>query len=171
MVGPCEKGGIPVLYGGAAANFAANWVGNYPWFVTFNYLQAQVPKYEGVKGLARNAVIGVCASFVSDCVSNSLRVIKTVKQTSGENIGYGEAVRSVLKKDGVAGLFGRGLQTRLITNMAQSMVFSVFWKAIEAKLNASAAKKEAKKAGGKTGSMTLATLPPLKGGCPPLTHA
>jgi hypothetical protein len=28
-------------------------------------------------------------------------------------------------------LFGRGLKTRLITNIAQSMVFSVFWKAIE----------------------------------------
>ena len=53
------------------------------------------------------------------------------------------------------------------------MVFSVFWKAIEAKLNAKAAEKDAKKAAkaGKTGSLTLATLPPLKGGCPPLTHA
>ena len=168
-----KKGGIPVLYGGAAANFAANWVGNYPWFVTFNYLQARVPKYEGAKQLGRNALIGVCASFVSDCFSNSLRVLKTVKQTSAENIGYGEAVKQVLKKDGLAGLFGRGLQTRLLTNMAQSMVFSVFWKAIEAKLNAKAAEKDAKKAAkaGKTGSMTLATLPPLKGGCPPLTHA
>ena len=165
-----KKGGIPVLYGGAAANFAANWVGNYPWFVTFNYLQARVPKYEGAKQLGRNALIGVCASFVSDCFSNSLRVLKTVKQTSAENIGYGEAVKQVLKKDGLAGLFGRGLQTRLLTNMAQSMVFSVFWKAIEAKLNASADKKEAAKKG-KTGSLTLATLPPLKGGCPPLTHA
>lgn len=166
-----KKGGIPVLYGGATANFAANWVGNYPWFVTFNFLQARVPKYEGTKGLARNALIGMCASFVSDCVSNSLRVIKTVKQTSGENLGYGDAIKGVLKKDGVAGLFGRGLKTRLITNIAQSMVFSVFWKAIEAKLNAAAANKDAAKKGGKTGSMTLATLPPLKGGCPPLTHA
>ena len=169
-----KKGGITVLYGGAAANFAANWVGNYPWFVTFNYLQAKVPKYDGVKGLARNAVIGMCASFISDCVSNSLRVIKTVKQTSGESMGYGEAIRGVIKKDGVAGLFGRGLKTRLITNIAQSMVFSVFWKAIEGKLNAAAAAKEAKALGtkgGKTGSMTLAMLPPLKGGCPPLTHA
>ena len=28
------KGGIGVLYSGAAASFAANWVGNYPWFAT-----------------------------------------------------------------------------------------------------------------------------------------
>ena len=160
-----KTGGVGVLYGGAAANFAANWVGNYPWFVTFNYLQANIPKYDGVKQLARNAVIGMCASFVSDCVSNSLRVVKTIKQTSGDaNLGYIGAVKGVIAKDGVAGLFGRGLKTRLITNIAQSMVFSVFWKAIEQKLNEAADKKAAalaKKKGGKTGSMTLATLPAL----------
>ena len=159
-----KAGGVGVLYGGAAANFAANWVGNYPWFVTFNYLQANIPKYDGVKQLARNAVIGMCASFVSDCVSNSLRVVKTIKQTSGDaNLGYIGAVKGVLAKDGVAGLFGRGLKTRLITNIAQSMVFSVFWKAIEQKLNEAAEKKAAApaKKGGKTGSMTLATLPAL----------
>jgi hypothetical protein len=167
-----KAGGIGVLYGGAAANFAANWVGNYPWFVTFNYLQAKVPKYDGVKQLARNAVIGMCASFVSDCVSNSLRVVKTIKQTSGDaNLGYIGAVKGVIKTDGLAGLFGRGLKTRLITNIAQSMVFSVAWKAIEQKLNENADKKAAGTKGGKTGSMTLATLPALKGGCPPLKHA
>jgi hypothetical protein len=167
-----KAGGIGVLYGGAAANFAANWVGNYPWFVTFNYLQAKVPKYDGVKQLARNAVIGMCASFVSDCVSNSLRVVKTIKQTSGDaNLGYVGAVKGVIKTDGLAGLFGRGLKTRLITNIAQSMVFSVAWKAIEQKLNENADKKAAGTKGGKTGSMTLATLPALKGGCPPLKHA
>lgn len=160
-----KTGGMGVLYGGAAANFAANWVGNYPWFVTFNYLQANIPKYDGVKQLARNAAIGMCASFVSDCISNSLRVVKTIKQTSGDSkLGYMGAVKGVIAKDGVAGLFGRGLKTRLITNIAQSMVFSVFWKAIEGKLNEAADKKAAasSKKGGKTGSMTLATLPALK---------
>ena len=166
-----KTGGIGVLYGGAAANFAANWVGNYPWFVTFNYLQANVPKYDGVKGLARNAFIGMCASFVSDCVSNSLRVVKTIKQTNADaNLGYIGAVKTVIEKDGLKGLFGRGLQTRLITNIAQSMVFSVFWKAIEAKLNAAAEKKKEKQTAN-TGSITLAALPELKGGVPPLKHA
>jgi hypothetical protein len=109
---------------------------------------------------------------VSDCVSNSLRVVKTIKQTSGDaNLGYIGAVKGVIKTDGLAGLFGRGLKTRLITNIAQSMVFSVAWKAIEQKLNENADKKAAGTKGGKTGSMTLATLPALKGGCPPLKHA
>lgn len=88
----------------------------------------------------------------------------------------GEAVKSILKKDGVKGLFGRGLKTRLITNIAQSMVFSVFWKAIEKKLNDAAKTKEAKQSGSgkKTGSLTLATLPALKGGAtlsPPVTQS
>ena len=79
-------------------------------------------------------------------------------------------MKSVIEKDGLKGLFGRGLQTRLITNIAQSMVFSVFWKAIEAKLNAAAEKKKEKQTA-KTGSITLAALPELKGGVPPLKHA
>ena len=85
-----KQGGVGVLYSGAAANFAANWVGNYPWFATFNYLQANVPKMDGTAGLARNAAIGATASIVSDCVSNSLRVVKTVKQTNADaSLGTG----------------------------------------------------------------------------------
>ena len=135
-------GGIGQLYGGASANFVANWVGNYPWFVTFNFLQAKVPKATEFKQkLMRNAAIGIAASAVSDTVSNSLRVIKTVKQTNADaSLGYGGVIKSILAKDGIKGLFGRGLQTRLITNMAQSMVFSVGWKAIEEELNNRAAK-------------------------------
>ena len=41
--GEGEDFSIGVLYGGARSNFAANWVGNYPWFVTFNYLLAPFP--------------------------------------------------------------------------------------------------------------------------------
>ena len=146
---PKEKvktGGIGVLYGGAAANFAANWVGNYPWFVTFNYLQANVPKYDGVKGLARNAFFGMSASFVSDCVSNSLRVVKTIKQTNADaNIGYMGAVKTVIEKDGLKdSLRPRSPDPSHHQHFAQSMVFSVFWKAIEAKLNAAAEKKNEK---------------------------
>jgi len=173
-----KAGGPGVLYSGAAANFAANWVGNYPWFATFNYLQKNVPKMDGNAGLARNAAIGATASIVSDCVSNSLRVIKTVKQTNADaSLSYGDVVKQIIAKDGVKGLFGRGLQTRMLTNVMQSMVFSVFWKAIEKSLNDRAAAKKVaavpvpagKK--GKKASLTMAHadnsynmfgLPPLK---------
>merc|ERR1719199_62241 len=141
-----KVGGIGTLYSGCFANFAANWVGNYPWFATFNYLQANVPKQEGKMKLVRNAMIGIISSAVSDCISNSLRVLKTIKQTNADaNLSYGQAIKSVVDKDGWSGLFGRGLQTRLLTNILQSMVFSVAWKAIEEELNKKAEAKEAPK--------------------------
>eukprot|EP00951_Prasinocladus_malaysianus_P004633 scaffold32631_cov41-Prasinocladus_malaysianus.AAC.1 len=135
--------GPGVLYSGAAANFAANWVGNYPWFATFNTLQVMVPEQEGKMKYVRNACIGIAAAAVSDCVSNSLRVIKTVKQTSADpNLSYAGAVKNVVQQGGVGALFGRGLQTRLLTNILQSMVFSVAWKAIEEELNKKDKEKE-----------------------------
>jgi len=45
---------------------------------------------------------------VSDCVSNSIRVTKTMKQSSKEAISYGEAIRTIVKQDGMVGLFTRG---------------------------------------------------------------
>jgi hypothetical protein len=57
--------------------------------VTYNSLNAVVPDtYTGGAKLTRNALIGFCASFVSDCVSNSIRVITTAKQTSAVTVGY-----------------------------------------------------------------------------------
>ena len=74
---------------------------------------------------------GLCASTVSDCCSNSIRVIKTTKQTAEREITYTEAVRQIVEKDGWKGLFGRGLQTRLLTNGLQGALFAVVWKGIE----------------------------------------
>ena len=75
--------------------------------------------------------MGFICSLVSDTVSNSIRVVKTVKQTSDTQIGYSEAIQSVIKKDGITGLFFRGLQTKLLTNAIQGMIFSVAWKFIQ----------------------------------------
>lgn len=78
-----RDGGLMELYAGAVANFGANWLGNYPWFATYNTLQSSVPRMDGAWKYARNGIIGIIASCVSDVTSNSLRVIKTVKQVSG----------------------------------------------------------------------------------------
>ena len=51
-----------------------------------------------------------------------------------------ELLAGILEQGGVGELFGRGLQTRLLTNIMQSMVFSVAWKAIEEELSKGAAK-------------------------------
>ena len=37
-------------------------------------------------------------------------------------------MKHVIEKDGVMGLFGRGLKTRLIANGMQGLMFSVLWK-------------------------------------------
>jgi len=125
-----KQRGVGTLYEGGFATIGSTFVGHYPWFATFNALQAAVPEVTDslFLKLSRNAAIGLCASCVSDCCSNSLRVLKTTKQTSDTPISYTEAAKEVLKDGGVRGLLGRGLSTRLLTNGLQSMLFSVVWK-------------------------------------------
>eukprot|EP00638_Chattonella_subsalsa_P001069 CAMPEP_0117748396 /NCGR_PEP_ID=MMETSP0947-20121206/9095_1 /TAXON_ID=44440 /ORGANISM="Chattonella subsalsa, Strain CCMP2191" /LENGTH=289 /DNA_ID=CAMNT_0005566059 /DNA_START=105 /DNA_END=974 /DNA_ORIENTATION=+ len=135
-----KAGGPGVLYHGALAACGATFVGHYPWFFTFNFLQANIPKPESdsvVAKLSRNALIGFCSSVVSDTCSNSIRVIKVYRQTNPEKVSYTKAVKNVIKEDGLAGLFGRGLQTKIIANGMQGLMFSVLWRAIEDKINKS----------------------------------
>lgn len=134
-----ESGPTP-LYRGAVAQAAATTAGHFPWFLTFNFLNQQLPAISSsddlLLSLARSAFVGMSASCVSDCVSNSLRVIKTTKQTAQlgtdtakrKELSYPEVIQIIIEKDGVAGLFGRGLQTRLLTNAIQGAAFSVLWK-------------------------------------------
>ena len=157
-----EKRSLSPLYQGSLASAAATAVGHFPWFLTYNYLNEVLPSDQSIAtsllallvsnplmqlslnesqiqtmvSLLRSAFLGFCASAVSDTTSNSLRVIKTTKQTAAmdsnnENTGdisYQEAVRMIVAKDGLKGLFGRGLQTRLITNAIQGSAFSVLWR-------------------------------------------
>ena len=74
----------------------------------------------------------VGASAVSDVSSNSIRVLKVYKQTNANTkLTYIECAREIVAKDGVVGLFGRGLTTKLISNGIQGAMFSVLWKTIE----------------------------------------
>ena len=127
--------GVPALYQGAMASSVATMVGHYPWFLTYNYLNGYLPKVsykeDALKALGRNAFIGFCASAISDTTSNSIRVVKTVKQTNAVQIGYGQAIQQVLRKDGVKGLMFRGLETKLLTNGIQGIIFSVVWKFLQ----------------------------------------
>lgn len=150
-----KENGPGPLYRGAFASAAATTVGHFPWFLTYNYLNEVLPLIEGnaekdsliiFEKLARSAFLGLAASCVSDCCSNSLRVIKTTKQTAGTSskkdsmgeakdevsnsseISYSEAVKIILEQDGWTGLFGRGLKTRLLTNAIQGAAFSVLWR-------------------------------------------
>jgi hypothetical protein len=133
------EGNFGLLYQGAFASAAATAVGHFPWFLTYNFLNEQLPQVSSedalLLSLARQAFLGLCAACVSDCCSNSLRVVKTTKQTASlgkddgsQELSYGQVVTMILEKDGIMGLLGRGLQTRLLTNAIQGAVFSVLWK-------------------------------------------
>jgi hypothetical protein len=93
----------------------------------------------------RNAFIGFVSSIVSDTVANFMRVIKTTKQAlaargdnedvehvrlTGNGATYREAIGIILAADGLKGLFGRGLKTRIFANALQSIVFTVIWRGL-----------------------------------------
>jgi len=68
-------------------------MGHYPWFYTFNKLNHIIPDYDTtLMKLTWRALIGFTASVVSDSISNSMRVIKTTKQTYRTQITYKEVV-------------------------------------------------------------------------------
>lgn len=124
--------GPSVFWYGSLAAASATFVGHYPWFFTYNLLDEKLPKYEDrLSKLARSAVIGFCASAISDTCSNSIRVIKVYKQANEEAITYPQALKRVLAEDGVMGLLGRGLKTKIIANGLQGLMFSVLWKYID----------------------------------------
>jgi len=120
--GPC------VLWDGGYGGAAASAVGYFPWFLTYNTLDARLPAVSGrAFYVVRNAALGLCASIVSDLASNGVRVVKVVKQTSSTQISYAAALRSILLSEGTAGL-RRGLGTKLVANGIQACVFSVMWR-------------------------------------------
>ncbi|KAK9821777.1 hypothetical protein WJX81_000061 [Elliptochloris bilobata] len=123
------KSGPTVLYHGALASAFATFAGHAPWFGTYNYLNEALPQYDALAPrLCRSAFIGFSASLVSDTVSNSIRVVKTSKQAATEAITYPAVIRDIIAKDGVLGLFGRGLKTKILSNGLQGLLFSVLWR-------------------------------------------
>jgi len=124
------------LWQGAVGAMTATWVGHYPWFYTNNQLREVLPQFDFTYGkYVRNAVIGFASAAVSDTCSNSLRVLKTTRQTALEPVSYMDSAKAIIAKEGYAGLFGRGLGTRILTNGVQGALFTIGWKAISEMLN------------------------------------
>eukprot|EP01091_Cochliopodium_minus_P000492 TRINITY_DN10451_c0_g1_i1.p1 TRINITY_DN10451_c0_g1~~TRINITY_DN10451_c0_g1_i1.p1 ORF type:complete len:291 (-),score=76.12 TRINITY_DN10451_c0_g1_i1:72-944(-) len=127
-----RNNGVRVLWHGSLAASGATLVGHFPWFFTYNYLDKNLPlPYNLPTKLLRNATMGFVSSVISDTISNSVRVIKTTKQTHAESISYYDATRQIIQKDGVLGLMGRGLSTRILANGLQGLLFSVLWRLID----------------------------------------
>jgi len=134
LIAKTKTVGPSAFYQGAIASAVATFAGHYPWFFVYNSLNEHLPQYtELYKKLLRSAVIGFCASAVSDTVSNSFRVLKVYKQANTEQITYAETLKRVLAEDGIAGLFGRGLKTKIMANGMQGLMFSVLWRLIDDK--------------------------------------
>jgi hypothetical protein len=124
------------LFEGTNANIICTHIAHYPWFLTVNLLDLLWPKSSSCFSdnlILRNALVGFVASAISDIVSNPVRVVKTMKQTlisEDANVlhSYGDILNEALKANGWQGLFLRGLDSRLLSNGLQSMLFTVVWK-------------------------------------------
>ncbi len=127
-----RAGKLYLLYEGAIASALSSSLSNWPWFYVYRKLTilCQNRNYLVDQKLIQNAIIGFLASVVSDTTTNVFRVIKTNKQSLARkrSVGYGEAIREILAIDGVIGLFGRGLLSKLLANAIQSVVFTVVWR-------------------------------------------
>lgn len=130
-----SRGNIWALYHGSAAAILSTAASHYPWFYTYNFLDHTLSKTdEMVQVVFRSALIGFIASAVSDTVSNFLRILKTVKQSTSadglHSLSYLQITRNVYKEGGLVALLFRGLGTRIITNGIQSILFTVLWKVL-----------------------------------------
>jgi Mitochondrial carrier protein len=81
--------------------------------------------------LGRRALIGFCSSAISDTCSNSIRVVKVYKQSHPDQLSYPQVVQRVLAESGMTGLFFRGLETKILANGLQGILFSILWKQFE----------------------------------------
>ena len=133
-----RNGDVAVLYTGAVATILATMISHYPWFIVHNTLDKLLMNRVDMVGfLLRSSFIGFCSSAVSDTISNSVRLIKTVKQASAgeysDSMSYRDVIIKIHSESGLKGIFGRGLKTRILTNGIQSMLFTVIWKLMSKK--------------------------------------
>lgn len=130
--------GLLSLYRGAGATFAVKLSSHYPWFLTHNVLTS-ISKQQHTHSLppsrsrrvVENGVIGLACAVVSDCCTNWMRVLKTIKQTKPGMQTYRELTKQIIAESSVWGLATRGLTTRLSVNCLQSVWFNITWKLME----------------------------------------
>ena len=128
---------LKILFRGSKATTLATFIG-HSWFLMHNWLESVWPRASSTSGrFWRSASIGFLSSAFSDSLSNSIRVIKTMRQAaiqSGigdkQDLSYRSIARKLIKEQGYLSLFGRGLLTRILSNGLQSILFTIAWQAI-----------------------------------------
>lgn len=108
------------LFDGAAAGSISNFIGQYPYWLTYNALAPFAQHRPFMLALC-----ALAATCVSDCFANTFRVLKTARQTMAGVNSYAEVARVIIRTDGVRGLLGRALLTRMVTNSVQAVVFTL----------------------------------------------
>lgn len=133
------KGNIMRLFRGSMATILSTVSSHYPWFYVHNLLDNLISKPSVIDNvnyprdtIIRSALIGFIASAVSDCISNVVRVVKTLRQTMSDNedSNYVSIISNLYRESGLYGLMGRGLGTRVLSNGLQSIIFTIVWKLI-----------------------------------------
>eukprot|EP00440_Ansanella_granifera_P025257 gb/GFBE01027432.1/.p1 GENE.gb/GFBE01027432.1/~~gb/GFBE01027432.1/.p1 ORF type:complete len:286 (+),score=43.40 gb/GFBE01027432.1/:1-858(+) len=124
------------LWRGAAGSVASTWVSYCVWCLTNNWLRTALPRCDS-QDLLRNGGIGFCSNVVADTCSNSLRVLKTLHQTSPDAASYGALARRLVAREGFAGLLGRGLSTKVVSSGLQGAMFFIGYQAILDRLGSS----------------------------------
>jgi len=95
-------------------------------------LSEKIPKQDTQMGeMGRRALLGFCSSAVSDTCSNSIRVVKVYKQSHPQQLTYMQVVSNVIQESGIRGLMFRGLETKILANGLQGILFSILWKHFE----------------------------------------
>jgi hypothetical protein len=100
LLGKTKTYGISSFYQGGMAEVFSTSITHYSWFVIHNYLENWLPKYsyknELSNAIIRSALIGFLSTLVSDCLVNSLRVVKTFKQAAQEKLSYGQVLSQII---------------------------------------------------------------------------
>ncbi|CAE7657425.1 unnamed protein product [Symbiodinium pilosum] len=119
------------LWRGTAGCLTGTWIAHYAWCFTNNWLHDALPRSAfGNSETARSASIGFAANVAGDCCSNFLRVLKTIRQTAGTSVTYQGAIKELLQREGVRGLFGRGLPTKVASSGLQGAAFLIGYEAV-----------------------------------------
>lgn len=124
--------GIGALWHGTMMGLTYQAVSHFPWFATYNALDASLPHYDNsVLNQARHGFVGATASAAACLVSNPFKTLRVYRQTHPEAISYKQATQEIMRQDGIRGMFGRGLKARLIAQILQGTTFNMLWKALQ----------------------------------------
>jgi hypothetical protein len=122
-----KNNGIKSLWKGSGDIALSNFVEHVGWFNTYEYFDRNLPKDMNI--ILRSGFLGLSSSVTTDIMSNHLKIIKTMKQTT--DLCYNDIVREIIRKNGVHGLFFRGLGTKLMTNSLYGITFSLLFSTLK----------------------------------------